>query len=541
MKIEFLNYFLAFLEGLALIISPCILPVLPIVLSGSISGGKKRPFGIIIGFILIFIFFTLFSRKVVQLFGIDLNIIRKVSFVILILFGIMLISNFLTTKFELLTNKLANIGSSWKIFNQSNNGFWSGLVFGGLIGLIWTPCAGPILAAVILQTILQKTDFTSFITILLFGIGVGIPMLAIAIFGREITSRLQFLKNRANFFRRLLGFIIIGSVVYMIYGTGITISLTKSKESESMSQNTIVHMINNPYPMPKINGISAWINSEPLRNENLKGKVILIDFWTYSCINCIRSLPYLKDWYEKYHDKGLVIIGVHSPEFEFEKNLANVKNAVAELGIKYPVGLDNNFTTWQNFNNHYWPAHYLIDKDGNVVYQHFGEGEYDITENNIRFLLGLNKMPMPETKATYYPQTPETYLGYERIDLFNSPESIERNQSKNYSFPKTLSEDEWALQGKWIISGQSIIADSSNAAIKIHFRAAKVYAVMGSTSNIPIKVHLFLDGKPAPKNIIEVKDHTLYILIDSDHSLNGILELSVDNPGLEMFTFTFGG
>jgi cytochrome c biogenesis protein CcdA/thiol-disulfide isomerase/thioredoxin len=540
MRAEYLNYILAFIEGFALIISPCILPVLPIILSGSIQGGKRRPIGVILGFLVVFIFFTLFSRKLLEFFGVDLNIIRDISLVVLFLFGVILLSKYLTAKFEIVTTNLANVGSSWKIINTNNIGFWSGFVFGGLIGIIWTPCAGPILAAVIVQSILQQTDFASFVTILFFAIGVGIPMLAIVFFGRELTSRLKFFKVHALFLQRLLGFVIIGSVLYMVYWSSITISFIKPKENYSMTENMLVSNINNPYPMPKIAGISSWINSDPIQNEQLKGKVVLIDFWTYSCINCIRSLPYLKDWYEKYHDNGLVIIGIHSPEFEFEKDFTNVEKAVKNLGIKYAVGLDNNYTTWQNFNNHYWPAHYLIDKNGNVIYQHFGEGEYDVMENNIRFLLGMSSMPMHEPKESYYPQTPETYFGYERIYLFNSPEAILRNQSNDYSYPKKLSDDAWALQGKWIIEGQKIVAVEPNAAIKIHFRAGKVYAVMGSASKLPIKVKLFLDDKPAPINTIEVKDQTLYTLIDSKKPLNGILELITESPGLEIYTFTFG-
>lgn len=540
MQIELLNYVLAFLEGFALIISPCILPILPVILSGSIQGGKKRPFGIIIGFVVVFVLFTFFSRKLVAIFGIDLNIIRNISLALLFMFGIVMLSNYLTDKFDLLTQRLANVGSSLKIFNEPNSGFSSGILFGSLIGIIWTPCAGPILAAVILQTILQKTDLSSFITVLFFGIGVSIPMLIITIFGNTITTKFSFFKTHAISLRRLLGYIIIASVVYMIYGSGITISLTKPKENLLIPQKMLIHSLNKIYPMPQINGIAAWINSEPLQSAQLKNKVILIDFWTYSCINCIRTLPYLKDWYEKYHDQGLIIIGVHSPEFDFEKDLSNVKKAVANLGIKYPVALDNNYITWQNFNNHYWPAHYLIDKNGNVVYEHFGEGEYDVTENNIRFLLGLNSKPMQAEKTAYVPQTPETYLGYERADRFNSPEFFANNKSKLYSYPEKLNDDAWALKGNWIIEDQRIIADSPSSAIKLHFRAGKVYVVMGIAAKNPIKVKLFLNGNPAPIGEVEVTTHTLYTLLDLSSSIDGTLEIVATEPGLEMYAFTFG-
>lgn len=539
MQKEWLNLILAFVEGFVLIISPCILPILPIVLSGSIQGGKKRPYGIIIGFVSIFVIFTLFARKLVQTLGIDLNIVRNISFALLFAFGIVMISNYLTDKFDLIMQRFANIGSSWKISSKEKTGFFSGFLFGGLIGIIWTPCAGPILAAIILQTILQKTDLFSFFSVLSFGIGVAIPMLAIVVFGREIVVRFSFFKTRAIFLRRLLGCVIIVSIIYAVYGNAIISFVNKPRESSLAMQNKLLHSLKNPYPMPQISGISAWINSDPLDMAQLKNKVILIDFWTYSCINCVRTLPYLKSWYEKYHDSGFLIIGVHSPEFDFEKDLANVQKAVTDFGIKYPVALDNNFITWTNYDNHYWPAHYLIDKNGNVVYEHFGEGEYDVTENNIRFLLGMNATPVQVEKTLQSLQTPETYLGYLREDRFSSPEFIKQNSSKQYSFPKDLAENDWALQGNWIMGAQHITADAAYSALRINFRAGKVYAVMGSNLNKPINVQILLNGKPTTK-MIEVTNHTLYTLIDEANSINGVLELITSAPGLEIYAFTFG-
>lgn len=396
MRVELLNYILAFIEGLVLIISPCILPVLPIILSGSIGGGKERPLGIILGFITIFVLLILFSHQLVVISGIDLNILRKISFVLLVLLGIIIFSNYLTEKFDLLTQRLANVGSSWKIFNQKNNGFISGILFGSLIGIIWTPCAGPILAAIILQAALQKTNFSSFITALCFGIGVAIPMLVITIFGRQVITKLSFIREHPVFLRKVLGCIIVAGATYMYFGPSIiTAFITNANAStQNFRKNMLINNLNKPYAMPQINGISAWINSGPIQPSQLKNQVVLVDFWAYSCINCVRSIPHLNSWYKKYHDKGLVIIGIHSPEFEFEKSLRNVKAAVVNLGIKYPVALDNNFTTWQNYNNSYWPSFYLIDKNGKVVYRYFSEGAYNVTENNIRFLLGLDAAPM---------------------------------------------------------------------------------------------------------------------------------------------------
>ncbi|OAI49448.1 cytochrome C biogenesis protein [Gammaproteobacteria bacterium SCGC AG-212-F23] len=549
MQSDIVNIGLGFLEGFALIISPCILPILPIIFAGSITGSKKRPLGIIIGFVFIFALFTFFSRKLVQYAGIDLNLIRHISFGILLLLGLIMLSSYLTEKFSQLTQKLANTGSTLSTANNPQGGLLSGILFGGLIAIIWTPCAGPILAAVIVQTVIQQSTFTSFLTLLAFGIGAAVPMLAIVFFGRSMIEKFSYFKTHTTFFRKLLGAIIIVSVVYMIYlesGTNIA-AATKTNNNTTLNlQNALLI----PYPAPAIGGIDAWINSEPLQLNQLKGKVILIDFWTYSCINCMRTLPYLNDWYHKYHDKGFIIIGIHSPEFAFEKNLANVKSAVAQDGIQYPVALDNQFVTWRNFNNQYWPAHYLIDKNGFVVYTHFGEGEYDITENNIRYLLGMGKTTSTitaETAASGY-LTPETYLGYARAEHFASSETVTKDQSATYTFPNELSLHDWALQGRWTIMADKIVADQENAAIEIHFHARKVFIVMGNASDNSMNVKLLLNGKmilsEKGKDVINssitIKRHTLYEAIVLPEPGDGILQMIASAPGLEMYTFTFG-
>ncbi len=539
----FLTAILAFLEGIGLIVSPCILPILPLILSGSLESGNKRPFGIILGFIITFTFFTLFSKKLVEYSGVNLTSIQNISYGLLILFGIIMLSSFLTEKFSLLTQKLSQVGS-----DRLEGGFGSGIVFGALVGLIWTPCAGPILAAVIVQTVLQQTTLGSFFIMLAFGLGAGIPMLLIAFFGRAILTHLTFFKKRAIFVRKTLGVIIIASVIWMLYGEGLSASpVAATRESPTMG---LINGIT-PYPAPAIEGITAWINSPPLTLNKLKNKVILIDFWAYSCINCIRTLPYLKKWYATYHDKGFEIIGIHAPEFEFEHDVNNVKNSAEKNGLVYPIALDNEFQTWRNYRNQYWPAHYLIDKQGNVVYQHFGEGDYDVMENNIRFLLGLNSeknMPMEEEHVFAIDQTPETYLGYERADAFSSNEAALNNQPYYYNFPTTVDQNHWALQGKWNVMAERIVSAGQNSAIKIRFYAKKVYVVMGSTTDHSIPVTLLLNGHPVIKekgtdvinSVVTVSNHRLYHVIEFDTAQSGTLELISHDPGLEMYTFTFG-
>jgi thiol-disulfide isomerase/thioredoxin len=291
-----------------------------------------------------------------------------------------------------------------------------------------------------------------------------------------------------------------------------------------------------PYPAPAIVGIDQWFNSAPLNISDLKGKVVLVDFWTYSCINCVRTLSTITAWDEKYRDAGLVIIGIHTPEFEFEKNPDNVKASLAAHTIRYPVALDSHSSTWESFNNHYWPAHYLIDKQGNVVYTHFGEGDYDITENNIRALLGLKaeaavSQSEPQNKA----ETPETYLGYARAQHFAT--KMPHDIDVIYVPPETLPYNAWSLFGKWNVGAENITAKGKGAAITLHFTAKKVFLVLGNT-DAPVHLSIKLNGKP--QKGITVDHHSLYQVASQDTSKSGMLEITADNTGLEAYAFTFG-
>ena len=553
---NFIDMGLAFLEGLALIVSPCILPVLPLVLAASVEGGRRRPYGIIIGFVLAFSLFALVSRQIVVALGIDLDIIKNASLVLLALFGLVLLSSKLSEKFSSLTQGAANFGN--QLASRGGEGLLSGVLIGALIGLVWTPCAGPILAAVLVQVIRQETDFAGNLIILSFAVGAGVPMFIIAMTGRKVMKKLGFLTRHAEAVRRGFGVLILLSVAYIASGVDApsllaTGTKTKQPASELAPQASLrlQEGLSKPYAAPEFAGIEAWINSNPLTMQSLKGKVVLIDFWTYSCINCVRTLPYITDWDSKYRDQGLVIVGVHAPEFEFEKKLDNVKAAIAQHGIRYPVAQDNKLSTWVNFNNRYWPAHYLIDRDGRVVYTHFGEGKYAVTENNIRYLLGL-KTGGETVKAEAPPkdpeQTPEIYLGHARAENFAGKTPVVRNAERTYRFPNSLSGDEWALSGKWKVESEKIVAGEKGAALRLDFKARKVFLVLGTSTGKPARVTIRLNGeavgshagKDAPGGMVTIERNTLYELIDQKTPKNSQLEIQSDSPGLEAYAFTFG-
>ncbi len=546
---HFIDIGLAFLEGLALIVSPCILPVLPLVLAASVDGGRRRPYGIILGFVLAFAAIALLARQLVALLGIDLDTVKTGSLVLLGLFGLVLMSARLSAGFSALTRGTADLGN--RIAGRGGEGFGSGLLIGALIGLVWTPCAGPILAAVLVQVVRQQNNLGGVFVIFSFALGAGVPMLLIALAGRRLVSRLGFLTRHAEAVRRGFGVLILLSVAAIASGAGTRLfAIGGNGESAPARGLALEHALAVPYPAPAFTGVTTWLNSPPLTMQQLKGKVVLIDFWTYSCINCVRTLPHLTEWYRKYHDKGLVIVGVHSPEFEFEKNVDNIRAALKRYGIHYPVAVDNDYGTWDAYHNRYWPAHYLIDRSGKVVYTHFGEGNYEVTENNIRYLLGLGaggQSAAAATPAFSFDQTPETYLGYARAEHFAGGEQ-RHDATGDYRFPARLARNEWALQGQWRIGSQRITAEAKGAALRLHFHARKVFLVLGSRDGRPVHATLTLNGAPvgthagkdAPGGAVRIDRDTLYELIDQGSTKDGLLELRAEDPGLTAYAFTFG-
>lgn len=555
--LELHTLLLAFVEGVGLILSPCILPILPIVLAAGVDGGRKRPYGIILGLVISFSLFSLLSRQLVIWAHIDSEWLQQGSYILLLIFGFILLSSKLSEKFGQATSNLGNLGD--RFASQQSGGFFGGLLLGAIIGLVWVPCAGPILAAVIVQTITQKVTLNAFIILFVFSLGAGVPMLLITLFGRDLLARVPILKGNADMIRKVLGAVIIVTVIITsgwisrAFGTinPANVVVQQTGQSADLKGEGLIDGLSTSYDAPEITGIDDWINSPGVMLKSLRGKVVLIDFWTYSCINCVRTLPFLKDLYKKYHSKGLEIIGIHSPEFQFEHKLGNVKEAVAKHQIKYPVGLDNQFKTWLAFKNNYWPAHYLINAEGKVVYTHFGEGKYDVLENNIRYLLGLKpekKKKVEAHTANVGEITPETYLGYARMSHFQSPQPEVRDQASTYAFSDGLNLNHWTLFGDWEFQGQRIIAKKAGASLKLKFLAKNVFLVMGTNTGEPIMARILIDGK-APgakagnalkKEHVAVSQDTLYELVKLPKRQEGVVEIIAQAPGLECYAFTFG-
>jgi cytochrome c biogenesis protein CcdA/thiol-disulfide isomerase/thioredoxin len=519
---------LALLEGFGLAFSPCILPVLPLILAGGATGDKKKPFGIIFGFILSFTVFSLISRQLLGALDIGEDTVRTTSYALLALLGIVMLVPFFEEAFSKLTQGLAARAQNV----QSGGGFTGGIGLGLLIGIVWTPCAGPILAAALLQVIQSKTSLEAALTVFLFSLGAAIPMLAIALSGKALAQR--FGKHTTTI-RRTMGVIFIVFAGLGLAGVNIgTVATTMTAPAPIADSEGLKDGIANPYAAPELAGAVQWISSPPLKLSDLKGKVVLVDFWTYSCINCLRTLPYLKAWHEAYHDKGLVIIGVHAPEFAFEGKPENVEAAVKKYDVKWPVAMDNDFRIWGAYANKYWPAHYLIDKEGKVVYTHFGEGKYDVTEHNIRHLLGVTGRAALKagTEVVTPGQTPETYLGAVRA------------KNEWTGDPDLLPPDHWFLNGKWKRTGEFVESGAAGDGLVLFFSAKKAFLVMESADGKPLDVRVGLtteDGKRKEKHVSVGESRLYEVASFSEFTKEASLEIAAPGPGLRLYAFTFEG
>jgi len=576
----------AFIAGVVTILSPCILPILPIVLSGSITGGKRRPLGIITGFIISFTLFTLFLTSIVKATGISADALRGISVFIILGFGLAL----LIPQFQVLSERLFSQLSSF-VANIKNNkktdttadGFISGILVGVSLGLVWTPCVGPILAAVISLAFTGSITGSAFLITLAYSIGTSIPMLGITYGGRQLLNKNPWIvQNTANL-QKAFGVIMIITAISIFYNfdrkfqalvlekfPGYGVGLTKLEDNplvrselEKIQKNKVDES-NIGKPMsdflddnlgnaPELIPGGEWFNSSALTLKELRGKVVLIDFWTYTCINCIRTLPYLKTWHEKYKDKGLVIIGVHTPEFEFEKNPKNVAKAIKDFGLTYPIVQDNDYATWNAYANRYWPAKYFIDKNGKIRSTHFGEGDYDESEEMIRKLLQETGSDVSQTDVgnpsyQIYARTPELYLGYTRIQYFASKERISEDKQTNYSFPDNLPSNYFAYSGRWTI-GDERATPANGAGLLLNFEAQEVFLVMRPIGTAKGQLRVFIDDEPVNQDnsgvdvvdgLVTVDTDRLYRLIKLVKPGEHLLKLDFLDGNIELYAFTFG-
>lgn len=558
----------AFLAGFVTILSPCILPILPIVLSGSLSGGKSRPFGVVAGFIGSFTFFTLFLSAIVRSTGIPADFMRNLAIVLIFSFGIFLSVPQAQLLFEKLVSKLSSLQ---KTNTNQNNGFWGGTVVGASLGLVWAPCVGPILASIITLSITSQVTLGAVFITLAYALGTAIPMLIITYSGRTIFEKIPWLLSHTTQIQQIFGVLMIFTAMglffnvdirfqkYILekfpqYGVGLTQfedrpEIQKQLDSlinpgETPQRENATGLLFKPGSRaPGFQGEQSWINSEPLELEtDLKGKVVLIDFWTYTCINCIRTFPYLRDWYETYHDQGFEIIGVHSPEFEFEKIFDNVFMASEEYELRYPIVQDNDFKIWRAYNNRYWPAHYLIDKNGDIRYTHFGEGKYVETENAIRALLDEPPLTESEEQTSGKRQTPEIYLGYERAQNYTKENQIQLDTITTYPMVSQIPNDGVALEGSWSVGPENVTAQGDGAKLKLNFLANFVYLVLTPAINggdQPLEIQVSLDGKQAQSiTIDQPKKYDLVVLEANEYGRHN-LEI-VFPKGVSAYAFTFG-
>jgi cytochrome c biogenesis protein CcdA/thiol-disulfide isomerase/thioredoxin len=565
----------AFLAGIVTVLSPCILPLLPIILSSADGKGKQKPLGVVVGFVLSFTFFTLFLSTIVRLSGIPADSLRFLSIIILAIFGASLLIPKLQTKIEIFFSRFANLVPS----GEKKKGFVGGLIVGLSLGLLWTPCVGPILASVISLAITGTVTAQAFLITLAYAIGTAIPMLIIMLVGSTALQKVPWLLKNTGKIQKAFGILMIITAVGIYFNIdrnfqtyilekfpNYGVNLTKFEDTKqvkdklkTINQKPIDENVVGK-AMSDINlskGVVApelilggqWLNSEPLKLADLKGKVVLIDFWTYSCINCQRTFPYLRDWWEKYQDEGLVIIGVHSPEFEFEKNIKNVQKAVEDFELSYPVMQDNNFQTWRAYDNHYWPAKYLMDKDGLIRYTHFGEGDYDETEEMIQELLkeagsSVSKEQISNQDYQVYSRTPELYLGYARMKNFSSLESIKKDQLTTFSAPSKLSSNRFAFIGDWTVMPE-FSAPSKGAKLRLNFESKEVFLVARPKDGVA-KMRVYLDdqmtdfGEDNNNGVVTVNSDSLYKLIKLDSPGRHYLEIEFLDDNIEIYAFTFG-
>jgi len=582
----------AFVAGGATAVTPCVLPVLPALLSASATGGRRRPLGIVTGLAITFTITIVGVASLVDGVGVADSTLRTIAICFLVLFGLTLLVPAAGERLEARLAWLSRFGP-----RSAGSGFWSGLPVGGALGFVYAPCAGPILGAVISVSASRGTTAELVAVGIAYALGSALVLLALGLGGRRVLDRVRR-AGRGPALQQAFGAVMVVTALLMLAELdirfqsaiaddlpGFLTNPTRALERSDAVERELTDLRGKPKfadsavpdqkvsarhevalagvktpelpvlgPAPDFRKTGEWFNSEPLTIPALRGRVTLIDFWTYTCINCLRTMPYLKAWHERYADRGLTIVGVHTPEFAFERKTSNVREAIAREELRYPVVQDNAYGTWNAWGNQYWPAKYLVDAEGKVRYAHFGEGKYKETEAAIRTLLAeagtrdvgaaASAGRPPQTSGPH--ATAETYLGSARAQSF-SPVAP-RDGTHDYT-PTTakLPDNVFTLGGRWAVDRESARA-VRGATITARVRGTAVYLVMSSRGNRPRRVRVEVDGKPIGRDIagadvrrstVTVRRQRLYRLVKLGRFAEHVLTLHF-SPGVSGYAFTFG-
>jgi cytochrome c biogenesis protein CcdA/thiol-disulfide isomerase/thioredoxin len=569
----------ALLAGAGTALSPCVLPVLPAVLSAGVTGGRRRPLGVVCGLAASFTFATVALVYVIAALGLPNDLLRTVAIFTLLAFGLLLLVPPLADRVEAWISRVVP-GPA----RRRGDGFRSGLLVGASLGFVYAPCAGPILAGVI--TVSAAQDFTvgRLAVALAYSFGSAAVLYLLILGGRRVTDRLGAYRARIQV---AMGAVMVGVAVLMIANLDVRfenaiarhlpsalVDPTSRLEQSSDVSSGLADLRGGPvsheggtaqaaagerlpvyFRAPDFTGTQQWFNTpddRPLSLSELRGQVVLVDFWTYTCINCIRTLPYIEAWYRKYQRDGLTVVGVHTPEFPFEKEASNVERAIGDFGLTYPVAQDNDYATWSAYHNQYWPADYLIDATGRVRLVHFGEGSYEETERAIRSLLAeagsgrLGAMADAHAERPDRHATPESYLGAARAARFANGRIVPGRQTFRAVPAEDLQGDQLAYGGQWTIADDAATS-GRGASLKLDFNARRVFCVLGSFGQ-ERTMRVLLDGRPIPdslagpdvhKGVATISNQRLYRLVDLPHAGEHVLTLH-PQAGVAGYAFTFG-
>jgi cytochrome c biogenesis protein CcdA/thiol-disulfide isomerase/thioredoxin len=581
---------LAFLGGALTILSPCILPVLPFVLARTDQPFTRSTLPLLLGMAATFAAISTLAA-VGGAWAVHLSDYGRIAALVLLTLSALAL---LSRRFsEWITRPFVRLGDRLSSGNAGSRerGVVASLLLGVATGFLWAPCAGPILGLILTSAALRGPSSTTTVLLLAYALGAACSLAVAALASARIIAAMKRSFAAGEWVRRALGVAVLLAVAAIALGwdtgalTRLSVGSTNHFEQALIDRiaprragNTAMQgtMSGNAMTasasaadlpvegqLPDLSGATAWLNSPPLTPAALRGKVVLVDFWTYSCINCLRALPYVKTWYARYRDQGLVVIGVHAPEFAFEKNEANVTRAVHDLGITYPVALDNDYAIWSAFNNQYWPAHYFIDAQGRIRGHHFGEGDYAASEQLLRQL--LTEAGAQHLSAAAEPHgsgveaapdmadvgSPETYVGYERAANFASPGGELHDQARNYSVPGALQLNQWGLKGAWRVEGERAVAAKPGAAIVFRFRARDLHLVLGpADGGQAVRFRVSIDGHAPgndhgsdvqPDGSGSVQEQRLYQLLRQNQTqAEHTFAIEFLDAGVQAYSFTFG-